>query len=182
MEIKTKILKVRKRIPATNSEKNLPKKKFKVARKITDINHLSPIPTSVQEDFILESEQNPIKFLVPCHSNPDFEIFSNIRRGCQKKLTLSPTNIIGPIKSYQQKAKIDDMNLERKFTKFHFAFRKMITKKPSFDLDEKIKIYKNSIKATDFTESSPKIMTPGAKMAYKKQEKILHQYELQKRY
>ena len=181
MESKKKTIIIRKKIPNTQpSVKITPKKIVRISKRLSNAEQNLPLPNTMQEDFMLESEEFPVKFLQSCHSDPKFELLNREKLLTKKKSTLSPTEVIGSYKSFKQKAKIDDMELAKKFTKFQF--RRMVTKKVSVDLDEKIKAQKNSIHYPEFEGFSPQIKTPGAKLVFAKQERTLKRFEKQREY
>jgi hypothetical protein len=63
---------------------------LKIAKKLSPSPSNEPMPTSIQEDFILESEGNFERFLTGTCQNTDYEIYTSRIR------SLSPTDIIGP--------------------------------------------------------------------------------------
>lgn len=63
---------------------------IKVAKKLSPSPTNYPMPTSVQEDFVLETDGNAEKFLSGCSQNQEYEIYTSRIR------SLSPTDIIGP--------------------------------------------------------------------------------------
>ena len=159
------------------SELQSPKSKVKIAKKIISHDEF-PIPNSIQEDFLLETEEFPTRFLTAYHSHPTLEVITSLPT-IDKRL-LSPTDVIGSFQKYQAKANKERISVVKNFHKCHGSFIKTQEKLPSMDLDEKINTIK---KATQAEPASPhKILTPGARIHSQQQTKSLERFRKQKKY
>jgi MYCBP-associated protein family len=186
---KIKTFKVRRKInPKAN--KSTPTKKITIARKIKPDDYKFPIPNTIQEDLLLESEDMPTKFLTNFSSNPRLEVI-NYFSGSLKKESLYPTSVIGSYDNFRKRERVETTSLLKSIVKFQPYSNTNALKKPISmdfldnieDLDSKIKAYKEKVKLEKKPkEKSHKKVTPGMKIILQKQSKSLENYNKHKKY
>lgn len=105
-------------------------KTLKIAKKLPFNESKFPIPNSIQEDFLLESEANPLKFFSSASPHPDYELVNG------KPRSLSPTDIVGPVNRFQIKPPIGQV--PKSILKHQLTLRKNVPKPPTPTLEQKI--------------------------------------------
>ena len=163
------------------SELKSPQKKVKVARKIIAQNDDFPIPNSIQEDFLLEKDEFPTRFLSTYHSHPTLEVISSLP-SIENRRKLSPTDIIGPFHKYQVKANIERLSVVKTLNKVHGSFIKPQDTQPLLDLDEKISNAKKIAEGVSQPKAHHKLITPGARIVSQQQTRSLERFRKQKKY
>lgn len=111
---------------------------IKIAKKLSGKVNNFPVPNSIQEDFLLETEQSPLNFLSNASPNPDYELL------IIKQRSLSPTDIVGPVNRYQIKPTIGE--IPKSVLKHQLTLRRLITRPPTPTLDQKIQERKAKFK------------------------------------
>ena len=111
-----KILKIRRKLENLDTRTKSRVKVYKIAKKINSENLRSPIPQSIQEDFLFEDSKNPNLFLSlsPCHDR--FQVLSPTPTILSRDL-LTPTNIVGPTDLYYKKVKFSNSPVTARTTK-----------------------------------------------------------------
>lgn len=111
-------------------------KTIKIAKKISQSTANLPFPQSIQEDFLLENDDNPLKFFANEYNHPYFEIV-------HKKSQLKPIKKINLYAKKQTLRKFMEksnnlVGLNKFINNFANGFDKMIKNGIPVDLDEEI--------------------------------------------
>lgn len=174
-----KTLKVRKRI---KSEKLIQKTKvLKIAKKIKLDEWKTPLPSSIQNDLLLEGCDSPGLYLKNDKESDEGIIKkSNIF----KDGLLTPTQIVGPKDNYYKKAEGNRNRVTRNTGKFILPLEKTrIMRNKGIGFDDKMKMIREGIQTTRNLERQEfDKLTPGGKINWLKQTKSLEAYQKQKNY
>ena len=176
-----KTLRVKKKI---DENQETPKQKvYKIAKKITQEAWHSPIPDSIQEDFLLEGSKTPDLFLQYSPANSAVKVFSPFPT-LQNNKPLSPTDIVGPLNLYYKKANSQHFPSLKTTSKAQASLEKLKGTKLTFvNFDEKLRSIREGMRTERENEKSRfKKMTPGGKISLLKQAKSLERYEKQQKY
>jgi hypothetical protein len=176
-----KTLRIRRKVEQSHETPKL--KVYKIAKKIKQDNWKSPIPESIQEDFLLETSLTPDLFLQYSPSNTRLEVLS-MSPVSESRTLLAPTSIVGPMNLYYKKANSISSPSLKASSKLHANFeRGKSSRLPLVNFEEKVKSIKEGAKTERASEENElKKMTPGGRITFLKQTKPLEVYEKQRNY
>lgn len=145
---------------------------LKIAKKLPFKESKFPVPCSIQEDFLLETEENPLNFLSNASPHPEYEVVND------KPRSLSPTDIVGPVNRLNIKPPIGQV--PKSILKHQLTLRKNVPKPPTPTLEQKIQERRDKFKE-DFEKKVTKMDLVPDK-TFNRQVNSLENFQKQVRY